>query len=396
MTEIEHRLRQELKTQAERINPAQLRPLAAPRSRSQSRARRWLAPLAALAAVVVVIGGVALAVGRLSSAPIQPSAPPPAPSGLQPSRPAADPPAFAVVLQSRTGSQQWVRFLSPLTGRILRQAASFAGSLTDNGMALSPDSRFLYVTLSGPGQIHIDRISVATGHRSFVADGAQPAVSPDGRYLAYATGRQFTGIAVRDLASGRTTMIPLRSQIGTDASLLAGQISWLGNGMQIVAMPTADSTAVAARSPAAPSHSSCGRQSSTGRLCLVLVSLGEGKPRARQAYLPGNWGNQPVISGDVAGSSTFLLAGSHAGRAVFGVATVSAAGVTVHDLAALPPGAFPVAFAPGGDRFLYLVVSGHGHPQPALWVATISGGRLAGQHLLFTDSNKAALSWAAW
>src|ERR1700685_104863 len=174
MTEIEHRLRQELKTQAERINPGQLHPLSVPRSVAGSGPRPWLAPLAALAAVALVIGGVALIVGRLSSAPVQPSAPPPAPSGLLPSRPAADPPAFAVVLQSRTGSQQWVRFLSPLTGRILRQAASFAGSLTDNGMALSPDSRFLYVTLSGPGQIHIARISVATGHRSFVADGAQP------------------------------------------------------------------------------------------------------------------------------------------------------------------------------------------------------------------------------
>ncbi len=396
MTEIEHRLRQELKTQAERINPAQLRPLTAPRSRGQSRARRWLAPLAALAAVVVVIGGVALVVGRLSSAPIQPSAPPPAPSGLQPSRPAADPPAFAVVLQSRTGSQQWVKFLSPLTGRILRQAGSFAGSLTDNGMALSPDSRFLYVTLSGPGQIHIDRISVATGHRSFVADGAQPAVSPDGSYLAYATGRQFTEIAVRDLTSGRTMVISLPSQIGADASLLAGQVSWLGNGMQIVAMPTADATAVAARSPVAPPRSSCGQQSLPDRLCLVRVSLSHGKLRANLAYVPGNWGHQPLISGDVAGRSTFLLAGSTDGRALFGVATVSAAGVTMRRVAALPQGALPMAFAPGGDRILYVRVSGHGHPQPTLWAATISSGRPSGQHLLFTDGSKAAVGWAAW
>jgi hypothetical protein len=127
------------------------------------------------------------------------------------------------VLQSRAGSQQQVTLLSPLTGRIVRRVTFFGGSLTGNGMALSPDSRFVYVTLSGPGQIHIDRISVATGHRSFVADGAQPAVSPDGRYLAYATGRQFTGIAVRDLLSGRTTMITLRNQLGADASLLPGQ-----------------------------------------------------------------------------------------------------------------------------------------------------------------------------
>lgn len=395
MTKIEDRLRQELKTQAERINPGQLRPLVAPRSRGQSRARRWLAPLAALAAVVVVIGGVALAVGRLPSRPV--SASRPAPSGGPPSRPAADPPAVAVVLQSRAGSQQQVSLLSPVTGRILRQVTFVGGSLTDNGMALSPDSRFVYVTMSGPGLIHIDRISVATGHRGFVADGAQPAVSPDGRYLAYATGRQFTGIAVRDLASGRTTMIPLRSQLGADTSLLSGQVSWLGNGTQIVVRPAADSTAAAARSPAAPSRSSCGRQNSTGRLCLVLVSLGQGKPRARQAYLPGNWGSQPLISGDVAGRSTFLLAGSSAGHALLGAATVSAIGITVQFATRLPQGdALPVAFAPGGDRFLYLVASGRGHPQPALWAATISGRRLSGAHRLFTDNSKVAVDWAAW
>jgi hypothetical protein len=396
MTGIEHRLRQELKTQAERISAAQLRPLTAPRTRSQSRARRWLAPLAALAAVVVVIGGVALTVGRLPSRPVPVSAPRLAPFGGLPSRPAADPPAFAGVLQSRTGSEQQVTLLSPLTGRIRHRVTIFGGSLTDNGMALSPDSRFVYVTLSGPGQIHIDRISAATGHRSFVADGAQPAVSPDGRYLAYATGRQFTGIAVRDLASGRTTMIPLRSQLGADASLLAGQVSWLGNGTQIVVMPTPDPTADAARSPAAAARNSCGRQSSAGRLCLVLVSLGQGRPRARQAYLPGNWGNQPVISGDVAGSSTFLVAGSSAGHPLFGAATVSAAGITVQQVAPLPHGALPVAFAPGGDRFLYLIVSRPGHPQPALWVATISGSRLSGVHRLFTDNAKVAVDWAAW
>jgi hypothetical protein len=161
-------------------------------------------------------------------------------------------------------------------------------------------------------------------------------------------------------------------------------------------MPTEDLAAAAARSPAALSRGSCGRQNSTGGLCLVLVSLGQGKPRARRAYLPGNWGNQLVISGDVAGSSTLLLAASSAGHALFGSATVSAAGITVQYMARLPRGALPVAFAPGGDRLLYLAGSGPGHPQPALWVVTISGGRLSGAHRLFTDNAKVAVDWAAW
>ena len=60
MTDIEHRLRQELKAQAERINLAQLRQLKAPRPRGKSRTRRWLAPVAATAAGRRLRGGLRL------------------------------------------------------------------------------------------------------------------------------------------------------------------------------------------------------------------------------------------------------------------------------------------------------------------------------------------------
>jgi len=51
-----------------------------------------------------------------------------------------------------------------------------------------------------------------------------------------------------------------------------------------------------------------------------------------------------------------------------------------------------MAFAPGGDRILYL----RGHGPPALWVAAITGGRLSGQHRLFTDNRKVGFDQAAW
>lgn len=64
--------------------------------------------------------------------------------------------------------------------------------------------------------------------------------------------------------------------------------------------------------------------------------------------------------------------------------------------ATTPSDALPEAFAPGGDRIIYLRVSRPGHPQPALWVATISGGRLSGAHPLFTDDSKLAFAGTAW
>jgi hypothetical protein len=403
MADIEHRLRQELKTEAERINLAHLRPLRPPQPSGQStaqpsgqsRARRWLAPLAAMAAVVVVIVGVALAVGWRRSPPVPVSGPSQVRSGRLPSRPAADPPAFAGALQSSTGTQQWIRLFSSLTGRTVRRVAAFGDSLTGNGMALSPDSRFVYVTLSGPGQIHIDRITVATGRRNFVADGAQPAVSPDGRYLAYATGRLFTRLAIRDLHTGVTRVVNLAALIGSGSGLLNGQVTWLGGGAQVVAMPMPFGAAAAARTPsttaAAATRNSCGRQTTPDSLCLVLVNLDSAEPRATRVFVPGTWG-QPLISGDVARSGTLLLTDSLNSRARVGVATISAAGVAVRRVAALPPDVLPEAFAPGGDRILYL----RAHGRPSLWVATISGGRLSGAHLLFTDNSKFAFGAAAW
>lgn len=403
MTGIEHRLRQELKTQAERISPAQLRPLAAPRSRSQSRARRWLAPLGTAAAVAVVIVGVALAVAWQPSPPVPVSVPRPAPSGGPPSRPAADPPAFAVALVPRTGGPGYtingppesIKLLSPVTGQIVRSVAAGGGG---NGFALSPDSRSVYVVGPVKGQTSIERISVATGQRSFIADGAQPAVSPDGSYLAYATGRLFTKLAIRDLRTGTTRVISLGGLIGADSGLLNGQVTWLGDGTQVVAMPAAFGTAVAGTpspSPTAAARNSCGHKGASDRLCLVVIDLAGGHPRARRVFVSGAWG-QPLISGDLAAPSTLLLAMSLVSRPEIGAAAISAAGVSMQRLAVLPPDALAEAFAPGGDRILYLRVSRRGHPQPALWVATISGGRLAGAHALFTDNSKLAFNRAAW
>ena len=247
------------------------------------------------------------------------------------------------------------------------------------------------------GQISIERISVATGQRSFIADGAQPAVSPDGSYLAYATGRLFTKVAIRDVRTGTTRVVNLGSLIGSGSGLLTGQVAWLGDGTQVVAMPVPFGTTGAARtpSPGAAARNSCSQQSTPGRLFLVVIDLAGGRPRARRVFVPGTWG-LPLISGDLAAPSTLLLARSLVSQPGIGAAAITAAGVTVQRLASLPPDALAEAFAPGGDRILYLRVSRRGHARPALWVATISAGRLSGAHPLFTDNSKLAFNGAAW
>ena len=115
--------REEPGARDERITPGQLRPGRAPRSAAQSGARRWLA---ALAAVAVVAGGVALA-GELTSGNGPATAALPSPLSGLPVRPAADPPAFAGVLQSRTSARQWIKLFSPVTGRVVRSVAAGGG-----------------------------------------------------------------------------------------------------------------------------------------------------------------------------------------------------------------------------------------------------------------------------
>src|SRR5215470_4635195 len=97
-------------------------------------------------------------------------------------RQAGDPPLVAVEVISH-GSHSRLELISPKTGRVAKVVAHVG---TGNGFALSPDSKSLYVVGPVGGTIEIRRVSVATGKISFVADGAYPAVSPDGRYLAYA------------------------------------------------------------------------------------------------------------------------------------------------------------------------------------------------------------------
>src|ERR1700733_4838815 len=69
MTDIENRLRDELRAEAQRAQPHMLRELRLPPRRRVARARSWLAPVAAVAAVAAAITGVRFATGDLHAPP---------------------------------------------------------------------------------------------------------------------------------------------------------------------------------------------------------------------------------------------------------------------------------------------------------------------------------------
>src|SRR5262245_55043935 len=183
MTELEHRLRQRPDKNALRLRPRGRRPRRE-RAECYSGPRMSRLAVAVMVAVAAVLAGPGLAAcGKRAGHALRGGTPP-----------AADPPLVAVAGSSARGSSSRIELISPRTGGRGKVVARVA---TGTGCAPSPDSKDVYVVGPAGPVIEIRRISVVTGKVSLVADGAYPAVSPDGRYLAYATGGRFSKVAVR-------------------------------------------------------------------------------------------------------------------------------------------------------------------------------------------------------
>ena len=338
---------------------------------------------AAMVAIAAVLAGAGLAACGQRAGDAQ--------SGGAPG--AADPPLVAVAGRSAHGSSSRIELISPRTGRVSKVVSRVS---TGNGFALSPDSADLYVVGPAGPAIEIRRISVTSGKISFVADGAYPAVSPDGRYLAYATGRRFSEVAVRDLRTGRTRVIGLRSLLGNGGTFLnQGQITWLGDGDEVVAVPgTVASSAAAGVTAGTGAGTAASGQVPSGRQSLIVIKIGPDGLGARQIVVPDPY-QDPflVISGDLSRQRAVLIARTgFAGPGPITRVSLRDRGFRAQVIGKLPRGAMPVVIAPHGDGILYLV----GHTPPELWAAVIRHGHLTGQHRLLTDTSTFGFDQAAW
>src|SRR5262245_58168659 len=303
---------------------------------------------------------------------------------------AVDPRLAAIVGSPSNGSSSQIELISPESGR----AAKIVAGGTSNGLALSPDSKDLYVVRAAGRAIEIQRISIATGKTSVVAHGVSPAISPDGRYLAYATGGRFTKVAVRNLSTGRVRMIELRSLLGSDGSLLnQGQVTWLGNGNELIVVPGISASEAAARIPATAGATES-EQFPPGRQTLIVVRISQDGLAARRIIVADPY-QEPfqLVSGDMSQKRAALIAWvGYAGAGTITRVSLHGNGYHARVVAKLPRGAMPVTIAPYGDRVLYLI----GHTPTELWVAAIESGRLTDKHLLHTDTSRFGVDQAAW
>lgn len=162
------------------------------------RRRRWRRR--AVLAVIFILLAAALAAGLAglpgrAGRPAAATAPRP-PGHLQPM------PPLVVVW---TGSFR-IEVLSPRTGRVLRTLAAGAGLYRGLPTVAVSATGMVYFDTARRGQEQVMSVPLAGGPVTTVAAGRDPAVSPDGRMLAYVTDTDLAGgpeaIVVQKLATG--------------------------------------------------------------------------------------------------------------------------------------------------------------------------------------------------
>ncbi len=128
-----------------------------------------------------------------------------------------------------------IEVVSSRTLRVIRTLAAKTGGFSGpETLAASPSGLVFYDGLTGYGETVLS-VPLVGGPARAVAPGRTPAVSPDGKLLAYVAetfsalhGEMLTGIVVRDLASGaqRTWALP-----AADADIAA--MTWSPDGRHL-------------------------------------------------------------------------------------------------------------------------------------------------------------------
>ena len=224
MTDIENRLRDELRAEAHRAQPYMLRELRLPPRRRVALARPWLAPLAAVIAVITVITGVRLVVGGL---PARPAA---AAQGVMP--------RFYVVTQSNGQAALQAVIRRSANSAVVMRVAAPSGEQFQQVTAASDGRTFVLSAVSGsranrvfrfyrlrlaadgrPGPLTALPLSVRSGNDLYYVSGI--ALSPGGRELAVAVlGGAFEAPGKQGISGA---VMPGRARIEV-ASLRTGEV----------------------------------------------------------------------------------------------------------------------------------------------------------------------------
>jgi len=268
------------------------------------------------------------------------------------------------------------------TGALIKDVGMFAPSITNNGLALSPDAQSVYGVVVENGSTIIERMSVADGRVTSIGDGEQPAISPNGRYLGYGTGPHGSeALVIRDLRSGSDRSIDLSHLLGPQRDLVTASITWLGDSSQIVVLPGGVAAAATDTTTSSP-PGSCSSVAASD-ICLIVASVeGTSSLTARRVIIDGVRADR--VSGDALPHS-FLMASSFGKAYRVELRGSEASATRLFSL----PSASPVAFDPRGTQLLYLI----GQNPVDLWIAELGPHGLERTHRLIADVHLGELAW---
>ena len=301
------------------------------------------------------------------------------------------PSVFASADEPPPGARTELQLRSAKTGRVRERLRSFGMSFTNNGLALAPDGRSVYLTLTPRGKrfssLLLERITVGGRRPPLRVAGEEPAVSPDGRLLAYTTDAPQS-IRVRDLVTGVTRSVDISRLIGHDGDLLNASVAWLADSRTVVVLPGGVATAVS-RPAAAATRIAFKQRSALASAALIMIAPdADGRLVARRVLVHGLDGFPDtiytaaaspgrVIASSLVGDTCFLdaISLSESSPVVSRIVAISAAQVEALD--------------PSGRRLLYI----QGHRPLALWAATLGPGRLLDRHRLFRDNPVGEAAW---
>jgi hypothetical protein len=261
VNDLEDRLRHDLKKLAQQAQPETIRPLRTPAPRRRNPAIRWLAPVAAAAAVAGVITAVTLARGTVGSQPTGTT------TSCQPSSakvPDGTPPYYVtlhevapnglVVIHVTVRSSAFGAALCSLTiptnistRHLGRDAGPWLTSITtsadDRTFAITDDDGVYLLHLSANGlsaRLRQVQIPAPSGH-FFGASVSAASLSPDGRQLAvwayvcsppgYPACRY--GIEIVSLPSGAISRIWVTPQRAASLGQ-EPQVQWVDGGRKLL------------------------------------------------------------------------------------------------------------------------------------------------------------------
>src|ERR1700730_1962032 len=237
MTDIENRLRDELRAEAQRAQPHMLRELRVPRRRRAAWAKPWMAPVAAVIAIAAVITGVRFATGDLHVLPAATGQ-----TGMPPFyviTQGTDPGAPAMVRRSASGAA--VARVSPPAGKIFGSVAAASNGRTFVLLASHGAMFWFYrLDLTAGGQVRSLNalpLTVRPGPAGNVVPGL--GLPPDGPDLAGAlhptsaiqpaqpVGTARAAIEVASLTTGHQHTWTAPAEVGV------GDLSWKNGGRKL-------------------------------------------------------------------------------------------------------------------------------------------------------------------